>query len=185
MLHHVQDLINYQTSYIQDKYIIFSDNLAIGIVLKTEWFGSIIESNISGRKLKLIDKGFIKPTITIVDKKTNQVVGSISISNLLTFFPLTILTLSGNSQYRWTSPRILDKSWQWINIDTAQTAIKIKEITGIFKQQASITIIEQNDKDDLLIAVGIHIRNVVERKAHLIRLMGLLVLVVFVSILFW
>lgn len=181
----MESVISYQTSYLQDKYNIFSNNLEIGNVFKTEWLGAIVEGNINGRKIKLIDKGFINPTITIVDKKTNQVIGSIIISNLLTFHPLATLTTDNHHKYKWTTQRILDKSWQWIDLATGQTTIKSSEPLNIFRHKGAITIIQKTDQDDLLIAIGIHIRNVIHRKTHLIRLMGLMVLLVLASIGSW
>lgn len=180
----MESIINYQTGYLKDRYNIFSNNLEIGNVFKTEWLGSIVEGNINGRQIKFIDKGFINPTITIVDKKTNQVIGSIIISNLLTFYPSATLTVNNNHKYRWTTPRIFDKSWQWMNLTTGQTTIKSNESLNIFSDKGAITIVEKTDQDDLLIPIGIHLRNVIHRKTHLTRLMGLMVLIIFALIRF-
>jgi hypothetical protein len=180
----MESVISYQTSYLKDKYIIFSNNFEVGNVFKTEWLGAIVEGNINGRKIKLVDKGFINPTITIVDKKTNQVIGSVIISNLLTFYPLAALTTENNHKFKRTTQRILDNSWQWIDLATGQTRIKSSEPLNIFRQTGAINIIEKTNRDDLLIAVGIHIRNVIHRKAHLARLIGLVALLILASIRF-
>lgn len=181
----MESVISYQTSYLNNKYNIFSNNLEIGNVFKTEWLGSTVEGNINGRKIKLIDKGFINPTITIVDKKTNQVIGSIIISNLLTFHPLATLTTESHHKYKWTTPEIFDKSWQWTNLTTGQTIIKSNEPLNIFRHQGRITIIEKTDQNYLLIAVGIHLRNVIDRKTYLTRVIGLMVLIIVALMRFW
>ena len=180
----MESSISYQTSYSKDKYIIFSNNLEVGNVFKTEWLGAIVGGSINGRKIKLVDKGFIHPTITIVDIKTNQIIGSVIISNLLTFNPRAALTTDNNHKFKWTTPRMLDNSWQWVDLNTGQTVIKSSEPLNIFRHTGAINIIEKTDQDDLLIAVGIHIRNIIHRKAHLTRLIGLIALLILASIRF-
>ncbi|MFS8082849.1 MAG: hypothetical protein ACMG51_05305 [Ginsengibacter sp.] len=128
----MEDFI-YQTGYLKDKYFIFSNNMEIGNVFKTEWIGSNVEANIIGRPIKLIDKGFINPIITIVDKKTKEIIGSITISNLFKHYPSATLNLQNMDKYLWSSPQIFDNSWQWKNIATGQTTIKSKEPINIFK----------------------------------------------------
>lgn len=78
----------------------------------------MVEGSINGRKLKFIGKGFINPSIKIIDKKTNQKLGSITISNLLSLYPLATLTIDSNNKFKWASQQILDKSWQWVDIPT-------------------------------------------------------------------
>lgn len=107
--------------------------MEIGNVFKTEWIGSNVEANIIGRPIKLIDKGFINPIITIVDKKTKEIIGSITISNLFKHYPSSTLNLQNMDKYLWSSPQIFDNSWQWKNIATGQTTIKSKEPINIFK----------------------------------------------------
>ncbi|MEO5501144.1 MAG: hypothetical protein ABIR31_06860, partial [Ginsengibacter sp.] len=147
--------------------------------------GSIVESIINGRKIKFLDKGFINSTITIVDKKTKHVIGSIMISNMLTFKPIATLKIDVHHRYRWTSPQIFAKSWLWTNLTSGQTTIKSNEPLNIFSHKGVITIIEKTDHDDLLIAVGIHLRNVTHLKMHLIRLIALILVIILGSILFW
>ena len=181
----MKSVINYQTSYLRDKYNIFSNDLEIGNIFKIEWLGATVEGIINGRKLKFIGKGFFYPSITIMDKKKNELVGSITISNLMSFYPLATLTTVDNNKYRWTSQQILDKSWQWLNLATGKTIINSNEPLSTFKHRGTIIITDKTEPDDLLIVAGIHIRNVLNRKAYLIRIIGFIVLIILASTRFW
>jgi hypothetical protein len=181
----MESVINYQTSYLRDKYNIFSNNLEIGNIFKIEWLGATVEGSINGRKLKFIGKGFINPSIKIIDKKTNQELGSITISNLLSLYPLATLTTNNNIKYKWASQQILDKSWQWLDLETGKTIINANEPFGTLKHNGTITIIDQTSQDDVLIFAGIHLRNVINRKANLIRIMGFIALNIVALIRFW
>jgi hypothetical protein len=181
----MESVINYQTSYLRDKYNIFSNNLEIGNIFKIEWLGATVEGSINGRKLKFIGKGFINPLIKIIDKKSNQELGSITISNLFSLYPLASLTTVSNNQYKWSSQQILDKSWQWLDLATGKIILNANEPFGTFKHNGTIKIIDQTEEGDVFILAGIHLRNVINRKANLLRILGIIALYIVALIRFW
>jgi len=81
------------------------ENLQIGKLYKIEWLGTTIDTSINEKKFRFISKGFLKPTITILNLSTNAIVGTIKIKHLLNFQQNDVLTPPGaemqHRKVRW------------------------------------------------------------------------------------
>lgn len=172
----MQQVLTYQTSYTQDNYQIFSDKIQIGKLYKREWLGSTIDSSINGHDFKFTSMGFFNPVISIIDKKSKQIIGTVKIKNFLNFSPSATLTIGDNQLFVWVAKDIFSYNWQWMDLLNNQTLVNSSEPIDIFRQRGAISLNQQNNYADLLIALGIHLRNVVQRKTVITRLVGLIIL---------
>ncbi len=176
--------ITYKTSYLSDNYQILNDNLQIGKLYKTEWLGTTIDATINEKKFRFVSKGFLKPTITIVNLSTNAIVGAIEIKHLLNFHQNAILTLSNGAQYNWTCNKHFANDWQWTALKNSEILFTSLEPLDIFKQNGKVTYNDKTEITELFITLGIHLRNSVKRKSLLTTVMGLIILIVFLPKLF-
>lgn len=173
----MQHAVTYQTSFTKDSYLIFSGNTQIGKLYKTEWVGSPIETTINGRNFKFISKGFFRPIISVFDKDTKQNIGTVTINNFFKISPSATLNLPENKHYSWKTKGIFSYDWQWLDLSDSQIAASSNEPLDIFKQKGTISLAQQNNQEELIIALGIHLRNVVQRKTLITRILVLIGLV--------
>ena len=176
--------LTYKTSYFSDNYQILKDNLQIGKLYKTEWLGTTIDTSINEKKFRFISKGFLKPTITILNLSTNAIVGTIKIKYLLNFYQNAVLTLPNGTQYNWTSNKLFTNDWQWTALNDLQILFHSKEPLDIFKQNGRIAFNDNTLDTELFITLGIHLRNFVKRKSHFTTMMGFIVLIILILRLF-
>lgn len=170
----MQKVLTYQTSFIKDCYFIYNKNLQIGKLYKAEWVGSTIETTINEHNFRFVSKGFLKPVISIIDKKTKQAVGTATINNFLRISPSATLRLTGDQQYSWTTKGVFKFDWKWSDLTGKHSVITSTEPLDLFRQTGTINLTEQNDQAELLVALGIHLRNVVQRKTVMTRAIGVL-----------
>ncbi|MBY0481203.1 MAG: hypothetical protein K2Q21_07600 [Chitinophagaceae bacterium] len=175
--------ITYKTSSFSDNYQILKDSLQIGKLYKTEWLGSTIDSTLNEQKFRFVSKGLLKPTITILNLSTNKIVGTIKIKHLR-FHQNAILTLPNGVEYNWTCNKIFANDWQWIALNSGETLFTSKEPLDLFKQNGTISFSDKTLNTELFITLGIHLRNVVRRKSHFIKLIGALILIILLQQLF-
>ncbi|HEX5151207.1 MAG TPA: hypothetical protein VFW07_07145 [Parafilimonas sp.] len=166
--------LTYQTSFIKDSYSIFSDEKQVGKLFKKEWLGSTIETSMNGHKFIFVSKGFFNPIVLVIDKATQKTIGTIAIKDLR-IYPFAILILVNNQQFRWTSGGVFSHDWKWQDLSNGQTVINSNESLNLFRQNGMISITRKNKQQELLIALGIHLRNVIQRKALLAKVLGLIV----------
>lgn len=131
---------------------------------KTEWLGSTIETTINGHHFKFVSKGFFRPVILIFDKDAKQNIGTVTINNFFKISPSATLSSFDNKHYSWTTKSIFSYDWEWLDLSDTQIVASSNEPLDIFKQKGTISLTRQNKQDELLIALGIHLRNVVQRK---------------------
>lgn len=180
----MRQTITYNTSYFIDNYKIFKENLLIGKLQKTEWLGATIDTKINEKKFRFVSKGFLKPTITIINLSTNTIVGAIKIKHLLKFYQNANLTLSNGAQYIWTCNKLFSNDWQWTALKNSEILFKAKEPLNIFKQNGTVKFNNETENTELFITLGIHLRNSVKKKSLLTTVMGLIILIVFLPKLF-
>lgn len=176
--------ITYKTSSFSDNYQILKDSLQIGKLYKTEWLGSTIDSTLNEQKFRFVSKGLLKPTITILNLSPNKIVGTIKIKRLLNFQQNAVLTLSNDTAYQWTCHNFFANDWQWSALDSGEILFTSKEPLDLFKQNGTISFSDKTLNTELFITLGIHLRNVVRRKSHFIKLIGALILIILLQQLF-
>ena len=176
--------LTFKTSYFSDNCQILKDNLQIGKLYKTEWIGTTIDTSINEKKFKFISKGFLKPTITILNLSTNAIVGTIKIKHLLNIYQNAVLTLPNGTQYNWTSNKLFTNDWQWTSLNDLQILFHSKEPLDIFKQNGRIAFNDNTLDKELFITLGIHLRNFAKRKSHLTTMMGFMILIILIPRLF-
>jgi hypothetical protein len=176
--------LTYKTSYFSDNYQILKENLQIGKLYKIEWLGTTIDTSINEKKFRFISKGFLKPTIIILNLSTNAIVGTIKIKHLLNFSQNAVLTLPNGTQYNWTSNKLFTNDWQWTSLNDLQILFHSKEPLDIFKQKGRIAFNDNTLDKELFITLGIHLRNFAKRKSHLTTMMGFMILIILIPRLF-
>ena len=112
--------LTYQTSFMKDSYFICKDSLQIGKLYKAEWLGSTIDTTINEQSFRFVSEGFFSTTITIMNKKTRQTIGTVQINNFFKFSPSATLSLRDDKYYAWTTKGIFDFEWQWLDLPNKQ-----------------------------------------------------------------
>jgi hypothetical protein len=180
----MQKLFTYQSSLFKDSYLIFNGDRQIGKLYKKEWLGSPVETTINGHQFKFISSNIFRPVISIFDKGANQSVGTVTINSLFSITPSAKLRLANNKIYRWTNKDIFSHNWKWHDLSDMEIVASSKEPLEVFKQKGIISLAQENTKEELLITLGIHLRNVVQKQNLLIRLLSLVVLALLLPRLF-
>jgi hypothetical protein len=176
--------INYKTSYLQDKYEIFTGDVKIGKLYKNNWLGSTIESTVNSKDFKFISNGIINPIITIFDKKNNKSIGKARIHAFFKFRPTVILTMTNNKMYKWDAKGWISSHWQWIDMNSTQVVLNADDQLNVFKNFGSISSSLPNNDMELLIGLGIHLRNIVPRANRISVILGVIILSIFLPKLF-
>lgn len=172
----MQHALTYKTSFTKDSYSIYRGNIQIGKLYKTEWLGSTIESTINEHNFRFVSKEFFRPVISIFDKDSKQNIGTVSINNFFKISPSATLSLVDNKHYRWTTKGIFSYDWEWLDLSNTQIVASSNEPLDLFKQKGTISLTQQNIRNELLITLGIQLRNVIQRKTVITRILSLIVL---------
>lgn len=172
----MQHSFAFETSFWKDSYSIFRNSIQIGKLYKTEWLVSTVETTISGNSYIFISKGVFNRTISIVDKKTKQSIGAVTINSFFKVSPSATFSLTGNKHYRWTTGGIFSYDWKWFNLSDNEIVAISTEPLDLFKQKGMISWKQPNDKDELLIVLGIYFRNSVQRNTIITRILSLFLL---------
>ncbi len=180
----MQQSLTYQTSFTKDSYSIFSDNIQIGKLYKREWLGSPIETTINGYHFKFVSKGFFRPDVSFFDKDIKQNIGTVTINNFSKISPSATLHLVDHKHYSWTIKGIISYDWQWQDLSDLKIVASSKEPLDIFRQIGTISLTQQNNNEELFIALGIHLRNVVQRQSLIIRILCFIVVALLLTKLF-
>jgi len=168
----MQNGLTYQTSFMKDSYFICKDNLQIGKLYKGEWLGSTIDATTNEHSFRFVSKGFFRPAISITDKKTKHIIGTVAINNFFKFSPSATLSLINNKCYAWTTKGIFSFGWKWVDLANEQIIATSTEPLDILGQSGTIELPQQNEQTELLIALGIHLRNVVQRTTVMTRIIA-------------
>ncbi len=171
----MQQALTYKTSYTKDSYSIFSDNIQIGKLYKKEWLGSNIETTINGNRFKFDSTWFFNPTIFVFNKNTKQKIGTVTVNNFFKISPSATFISADNKQYKWTTKGIFSYDWEWFDAVSNRVVAMSAEPFDLFKQTGTINLTQQNQQNELLIALGIHLRNVVKRKTAITQISGLVI----------
>ena len=174
-------VLTYKTTYFSDSYQILKDNLQVGKLYKTEWLGSIIDTKLNEQEFRFTSEGVLKPTITILNKTANEIVGIVKLKDLLNFYQNAILTLSNGTQYKWTCNKLFANDWQWTELNNSEILFNCKESIDIFKQNGKVAFNDKSLECEMFITLGIHLRNFAKRKSHLLRIMGFMFLIILLS----
>jgi len=180
----MQQTIIYKTTYLQDKYEIFREDLKIGKLYKSNWLGSTIETTVNSQNFKFTSKGIINHIISIVDKNSNEYIGEVKFSTFLRLHPTAILTMKSNKMYKWSAKGWISSNWQWIDMNSSQVLVNANDQLSVFKNFGSISSSSQNKDEELLIGLGIHLRNIVPRANMISILLGIIILSIYLPKLF-
>ena len=180
----MQKLFRYQSSLFKDSYLIFNGEMQIGKLYKKEWLGSPVETTINGHQFRFISSNTFRPVITIFDKGANQNIGTVTINSIFSLTTSANLRLTGNKVYRWTNKDIFSHNWKWHDLSDMEIVASSKEPLEIFKQNGTISLAQENLKEEILITLGIHLRNVVQKQNLVTRLLSLIALALLLPRLF-
>jgi hypothetical protein len=100
--------------------------------------------------------GFINPVISVTNIATKELIGTIKILNFARLLPKVFFEFN-DTRLRWVKKNIFSLHWQWKKRET--TIIEAVEKFEVGEQKGIIVLSDHFREADLLIMVGIYLRN--------------------------
>lgn len=155
--------LTYQTAALEDNYSIFREAVKIGKVYKTEWLGWQMDAEINGRHFKFSKRGLLQTVIHIEDKDTHTNLGELIVKPFFRLMPRAQLWLPDGSHFRWLTNRIISSDWQWQQ--ESRIVMSAKEPWGLGAQHGSILVRASVPQKELLLSLGLMLRNSFGRRS--------------------
>ncbi|HMS68300.1 MAG TPA: hypothetical protein PKD18_09175 [Saprospiraceae bacterium] len=171
--------LTYQTSAFNSCHLIFKDSINVGKLFKLEWIGSPVEASINDSKYKFFVKGFFNPTISILDKDKNQNIGEVKVKSFFKFNPTAHMRLADGTPYFWKIQGYFRYFWEWRNQGGSVIMRSSNKESHLFDNEGTIRLFENTTDEDLMVALGIQLQQITQRKNAFTQIIGLIGLIFF------
>ncbi len=154
--------IQYKTESFSRNCTIAKENAIAGYMIKTSFFGKVYDVNIYDDLYIIETNGWWSPEIKLIDRKTKEVLITAKVRHSLNFINTRARAVSHTGNiYEYAENRLLNKYWKWSKDEN--TVVRSIENNYFSNITGQIMVNDESYENELLSALGIHIRFSVER----------------------
>ena len=150
----IHEACSYQVINSAKFYFVYADKILLGCVEKKRWPRQPVSLEIKNHHYMI--EQMSNNVASITNTTTNELIGKITISGFRLFFSKVLFEYN-NIQLKWVSKSVFSLHWQWVK--NREAIIDTIENFDIGQQNGVIILSDNFAEADLLIMVGLYIRN--------------------------
>ena len=150
----IHEACSYQVINSAKFYFVYADKSLLGCVEKKKWPHQSVSLEIKNHHYRIEQTS--NNVASITNTTTNELIGKITISGFRLFCSKVLFEYN-NIQLKWVSKSVFSLHWQWVK--NREAIIDTIENFDISQQNGIIILSDNFAEADLLIMVGLYIRN--------------------------
>jgi hypothetical protein len=154
----MQNILTYNSSFLDDSFAIFKNENLIGKLFKGSWFGWTVDIKCNGMDYRIERKGIFKPTTIITDRKQDKVITKlIVIPTIFGLYSKAKANFTDGREFQWKQNGIINRSWEWT--ENGIVVIRATEDNKLFSLKGKINLTDTHNDNELLGLLGLYLRS--------------------------
>ena len=150
----IHEAYSYQVINSPKFYFVYADKILLGCVEKKSGPHQTVSLEIKNHRYRIEEAANGVALITNII--TNELIGKITVTSFGLLFSKVVFEYN-NVKLKWVSKSIFSLHWQWLK--NKETIVDTIEDLEIGQQKGVIVMLDNFAEADLLIMVGVYLRN--------------------------